>query len=111
MGPALDNRNYPRAKVDFKIQYSLKEAGTFIEAKGHDISATGASFATDKEIASGTPVFVKIHLQAINKVIESRAHVVRYWSKDNKGFTSVQFADIDYHDFITLLDYSLAFNE
>jgi len=104
-----ENRSYPRMKINFKIDYTKKGDAETIHSKTHDISATGVSFISESILAPGDSVSLKILLEELGISIKAQAVVIRSWNESNHVITSVQFSDIDYHDFIRLLDYSLAF--
>ena len=103
-----DNRSYPRAKIDFEVSYSTDHDGVYLNSQANDVSATGISFQCEEQFEKGDVVYLKLSLRELNKEIPAKANIVRTWN-DDSSYVSAQFMEIDYHDFITLLDYSLAF--
>lgn len=103
-----DNRSYPRAKTDFEVLYSNDLEGDYKSSYANDISATGISFQCEEPFEKGDVIYLKLAIRELNKEISAKANIVRTWN-DDSSHISAQFMEIDYHDFITLLDYSLAF--
>jgi len=105
----IENRNYPRAKTVFEVIYALNLDSGLQNAISRDFSATGMSFSVDEPLTAGSMINIELRLNDIDKTIKTKAIVVRSWKESNDQYVSVHFFDINYHDFITLLDYSLTF--
>ena len=104
-----DNRKYPRAKVQFQISYSKEENNLQHTSGTFDISATGTSFKSDIEYEPGTVLYLNIQIKEIDLQVPAKGVVIRNWKDEEGIFISLQFSEIEYDDFITLLDTSLAF--
>lgn len=104
-----DQRSYPRVAADIHITYTLKGENAAREAHSMEFSATGMSFPTDRELSAGTLIEVEMDLENLEEKLKTLAMVVRSWQKKGQHYTSIQFYDISYRDFIILLDYSLTF--
>lgn len=109
MKKGKDNRSYPRAEIGFDVEIKVDEESEPVIVKANDVSATGISFESDIEMRNGHIFSMMILLNEVDRKIPAKAHAVRSWEKDGKKFISAQFMDIDYNDFIFLLDYSLVY--
>jgi len=105
-----ESRNYPRAPSEIELTYLLNNKSEEIKCHTKDFSATGLSFPVSEELEIGEIIHLELKIPEIQKTIKTKASVVRNWTSENIKCASVQFFDIDYHDFIFLLDYSLVFN-
>lgn len=105
----VDSRRYPRADVNFDIDYKPQKDQSEVSGKAHDLSASGISFLTKEKLEPGTVLNLDLKLREINKDITAAGRVIRSWEYNNKIFTAVEFTQIDYNDFVTILDYSLAY--
>lgn len=107
--PKKDLRRYPRADVKLVVEYHPDRSEGTNQAISHDLSASGVCFETDRTYEKGEKMVLKFHLPELNKVIPAKAYVVRSFEHEEKLLTAVEFTEIDYDDFLTILDYSLAF--
>ncbi|MES0492025.1 MAG: PilZ domain-containing protein [Leptospirales bacterium] len=104
-----ENRAYPRAKLHFKVEYSSDKNGPKKECYTSDISATGVSFETEDDFDINTSIFLNITLKELDTTVEAKGVILRKSRENEKTTVSLQFTEIDYDNFIVLLDYSLAF--
>lgn len=104
-----ENRNYPRATSQIALVYSVNQTLEKTSGYTRDFSATGISFMVTEEIRPGSMINLELSLPDLDKKINTRATVIRNWIEDEINYISVQFFDINYEDFIILLDYSLTF--
>ncbi len=109
MKQITEHRSYPRAVIDLEVEIRLENANDSFYAKTHDISATGVCIISDLEVSEGDIIALSIDLKDLKRRIPVKAHVRRIWEKDGKPYLSAQFMDIDYNDFIFILDYSLEY--
>jgi len=103
-----DLRSYPRAQTRIEIVYFKDNQVEKIKGETKDLSATGISFNTEQVFAMGEMLNIELNLVDLQKTILTRAIVIRNWTEENQNYVSVHFFDIDYNDFIVLLDLSLA---
>jgi hypothetical protein len=109
MSEGKDNREYPRAQRGIELSFDINNGDVDQKSITRDISATGISFEVNSNIPNGTIIMLRIFLTEIQRIINAKSTSTRSWVEDGKTYVSVQFMDIDYHDFILLLDYSLAY--
>jgi len=107
----IDNRKYPRAKVEFQINYSVEDSAQTYTSGTYDISATGTSFKTDAQYEVGTTLKLTIRIKEIDLQVPAKGVVVRNRVDEGENYVSLEFSEIEYDDFITLLDTSLAFHD
>ncbi|MCS6983502.1 MAG: PilZ domain-containing protein [Leptospiraceae bacterium] len=106
--PRKDMRRYPRADVRLKVEYTSLGTGVVETTHTHDLSASGVCFETEKMLERGERLRLRFTIPDINRQIEAEAIVVRSFEYEERPFTAVEFIDIPYDDFLTILDYSLA---
>jgi c-di-GMP-binding flagellar brake protein YcgR len=105
-----DNRVFFRSISDLEVWYCQEDSEDFKKATTKDFSATGLSFISPSKPPVGDRIKIKLHLKDTDTVINTSAFVIRNSTENEQNITSIQFFDIDYHDFIKLLDYSLIFH-
>jgi hypothetical protein len=105
-----ENRSYPRAIEDLELWYSTGDSAEKYQTSSKDFSATGLSYITERPYPVGTILNIELYLKRTEKIIKTKATVLRNLVENSRNIVSVQFYDIDYHDFITLLDYSLIYH-
>jgi c-di-GMP-binding flagellar brake protein YcgR len=105
-----ENRNYPRAAAKIELTYFTISTQNKNRGQTKDFSATGISFPVVQNFQTGDMVNLELSIPDLKKIIKTKATVMRIWPEKDINYVSVQFFDIDYHDFITLLDYSLQYN-
>ena len=104
-----DQRNYPRADNKLEVYYSTDAKKEKSQTISKDISATGISFLVKEDFFPGDLLYLELILPHGAKSIQTKAIIIRNWIENEDKLVSLQYFDINYHDFITLLDYSLAF--
>jgi len=104
-----EHRSYPRAISKIEIVFFTDQQPDKSKGYTRDFSATGISFPVHQTIPVGSMIHLELNLPDLNKNIKTRATIIREWLEEDVKYVSVQFFDIDYHDFIILLDYSLTF--
>lgn len=108
MAQKSDERRYPRADTYFEVQYKPAQTFTTEKTFSHDLSASGISFEVSNELKKGDTLELRLILKDAGTVIDSKGRIVRIWQDQGKTLAAVEFVHIDYEDFITILDYSLA---
>ena len=106
-----DKRIYPRSKAGFMVKYRLNEHMPVHKAEAFDVSATGLSFITAEPLSVGQKLEFNLNLKEMDKTIPGKGEVVRNHTENGQHICSVRITGIDYDDFISMLDYSLAFME
>ncbi|MDH5718394.1 MAG: PilZ domain-containing protein [Spirochaetia bacterium] len=105
----MESRRYPRSDVPLIISYYSEENSEERKGMAKDLSANGISFETDTTYEKDDILKLKMVLENLNKTIEASGRVVRSEVFEDKSVTAVELFNVDYEDFITILDYSLAY--
>ncbi len=103
------DRKFPRVKPEVTLEYQIaSDHETSHNASPLDISASGISFCTEDDIGIDSVLRLTIRLDGIDHPIPAIGHVVRTYMEEGKHCLAVEFNSIDYDDFLTVLDYTLA---
>ncbi len=88
-----EKRNFTRMEVECVVDYKLQGATEMQQAAGHNLSAGGVRFETEKEIAMETLLEIVISpQQKLTPPLEAVAEVVRVErSANDKYIISCQF--------------------
>lgn len=110
MNKDFDQRRYPRAGAEVEVRYAPSlDSKPALPARSYDISASGMSFVTPERLPENSRIALEVHLKNLNRAIKTEGTVIRSWEENGQFIAAVEFANIEYNDFILLLDYSLAF--
>jgi len=104
-----EKRVYPRGRVEFPVLVKRKDQDDFQKTLASDISATGISFVSIADLKKDDLVYVILDLPVINTKIPVEGRVVRIWDESGVIHASLEVLDSSEDDFVTMLDYSLAF--
>ena len=82
-----EKRSFNRMQVDCVVEYRLPGGENMRQARGQNLSAGGVQFATEEEIAVGTPVEIVISPeQKLTPPLEAMAEVVRVIPSSEGGY-------------------------
>ncbi|MDH5721307.1 MAG: PilZ domain-containing protein [Spirochaetia bacterium] len=104
-----ESRRFPRAEAPLKIYYSSEFEPNEQAVGAEDLSASGISFQTGHSYSREDILKLRLELLEMKKTIHAEGRVIRSFEKEDKIITAVELFNIDYEDFILILDYSLAF--
>lgn len=94
----MEKRRYPRADLIFNLECLPEEGGEVKQPQPRDLSASGVSFCTEKELNEGELLNMALSIDGLPGRIEAKGRVVRSWNEGGKIFTAVEFEDIDPSD-------------
>ena len=90
-----EKRDFQRMPVDCKVDFTLDGQREVFHGEGKDLSATGVTFVTDKELQPGSYININVHpfIKTV-RPLSARAEVIRCSKDDGVFIVGVKMEDV-----------------
>ena len=105
-----EKRRYPRVQISLPIEFADLSGKDYRNVEVIDLNATGLSFASGRGFPPGVVITVTFEIPEIQKKIHTEVITRRSNRRagEDRWITGVEFLKMNYDDFITLVDFTLA---
>jgi len=90
-----EKRDFQRMPVECKVDFSIEGQREVFHGDGKDLSATGVTFITEKELQAGTYININVHpfIKTV-RPLSARAEVIRCTKNGDDFVIGVKMEDV-----------------